>query len=180
MVDFSSIGATSTPLTFQELSVPKIFDESEAVLDKLKGVNGSDIGSVYSLLASVSTEIQATKRSDLSGLWERVEKKLYNNKEIKSNAETDVEKLNTLLGMFFTGLKEIDKTNNVELTRSFSSMFSDLKFFVEKRFVSNYTGKDRLQTSRSLNITQNFLTRVVKRYDTDIENELLPGPKIGS
>jgi hypothetical protein len=176
--NFSSVGSASTSKSYNELSPPKVIQESEKVMKKLKGLNGDDIFTLFSMLETISEEIQNTKQSDLDTLWERVEKKLYNGKTLKTTSGTDKEKLNTLIGTFFLGLQEVDATNNIESVRAFGTMFNDLRFFAEKRFIFNYEGRDRLATKRVLNLTDTFLGRVNKRYNSLVDQELMPGPKL--
>lgn len=176
--NFGSVGVPSTSLSYNELSPPKVIQESEKVLKKLKSVNGDDPFTLFTILESISSEIQKSKQSDLDTLWKRVEKELYNSKPLKTSSGTDKEKLNTLLGTFFLGLQELDTTNNVESIRAFGSMFNELRFFTERRFVGNFEGRERLAAQRVLNLTDTFLTRVNKRFNGLIDQGYIQAAKL--
>lgn len=175
---FNAIGIERTEKKFLDFGRPQSMVDADKVFDKLAAKHGNNLTGYFIIVDSVSSIITPLKRSEISGVWPSLEKSLNNKKSLDITATDSIGELSTAMGLFYSALVEIDKSNNTEAIRSFSSTYNSARFSLEQRFLSNLTGSDKLRLQRVMTITDSFLDRVTTRYNKNIEEGKIPGPAL--
>lgn len=129
--------------------------------------------------ASLSQIFKSTPHSDIDKLWGKIEKEFNGKKPFKLKAKTDEEKMQTAFGLLYNVLNKIDaNAKSTYEINAFREIYLETKNYVENRYLTRLSGKDKRNLSRAINVTGGRLTNVIERYNELVANQQIAGPNL--
>jgi hypothetical protein len=178
MVDFSGIGANTTPLGAQDQLLPESILQGKKLIKQLGKGKLPDDGEAASLALALSAIVSGTRGTELDKLWGRIEKSLNQGKSLSISSETNEGQIQAALGLFYNLINVVDQGSNTSLMTQVRSLFFETQKHVEERFYPQLEKTEKNKIKRIIRIASTRVTSIIKRMNQDVAKGIIPGPEI--
>jgi hypothetical protein len=169
----------ATPMVYLDNSRPLMMSYADETFEKLTNKHGNSPEELITIMTSISASIGSTKGFELDQLWDKIQKKLYNDRTLTTKGKTDANKAQIAAGFFYTALNQIDmQSKDTQAYATLKSLYTGVKDHIENKFLSTFESKDQRVMLRIFDTIDNRFTKIAERMNTSIENGEMSGPKI--
>lgn len=162
-------------------SIPRAVAQGQITYRKVVQFRRTSVGAALEVGGFILGSILDTRSSDIEKIWEKIEKGLYNGKELLPKSKNPWDQFATTLGMIHSVVEHMHQESSISSLQGFrelTMLYGKAKSHIHHRLIDDGEERDQQIMTRVLNTLDKQFTAASKSFNEKIQNQELPGPPL--